>query len=301
MVFDGELVSLFLYALQQLGVMLGVGSETIMLLAYLLAMRDGVVEQTEQRFSNAVGRVLIGGLILIVISGAGVATMHFIARDFGILFAPAFLFKWALIAVLIACAILIRSKNTVQGKVEALCGATWYALFIIHILAPVATWMNLFILYGMWIAGFSLCWWALTRFTKESSGKAPAPELKKAEVKPSPAPVPVKVQQSSPAPKPVVKAAAPPPPPPPPPPPKPAPAPQPKPIVQQPITPHPAPPPINLPTNHLDPMPKVASALPHEDEHKEFDANPYLPAIRIMPKTPEDVEKQHRAMVVKFE
>ena len=45
-----------------------------------------------------------------------------------------------------------------QWIVHGFAGGTWFALFVLHILAPVAPWETLLLLYGAWLAGFFLCW-----------------------------------------------------------------------------------------------------------------------------------------------
>ncbi|MEK7612954.1 MAG: hypothetical protein AAB449_02300 [Patescibacteria group bacterium] len=316
MSFSAELISLLLYSLQQLGVMLGVGAETIMLLAYLISMRDGTVDKTEDRFSHAVGRVLDAGLILIIVSGIGVVTTHFIAREYAILFAPVFMFKWVLIGIIVLSTVLIQNKIFSQARLEMLAGGTWYAIFIVHILAPITTWSNLILLYAVWILGFSLCWYGLTRFTRESSVEAakplphqvPPPVIKKVSSPPLPS-VALAKEGPKPIPPPPPKLVSPPPKPiPPPPPPKPiAPLPKPVPPLQ------PARAPIVAPAA-LSSGPKLVPPLEHftsagvsapvpapAPQPKKPDESPFLPSIRIMPKTVEDVEKHKRATMVNFD
>ncbi|MDO8548227.1 MAG: hypothetical protein Q7R71_00975 [bacterium] len=253
MFLSADVVSLLLYCAQQLGVTLGVGAQTIMLVAYLSAMRDGVVDAKEAQFARAVRAVLNTGLVLVVLSGIGITILHGIAGQGDTVFSPAYLFKWLLIAAVLASTLL---KNLPQHIMQGLAGGTWYALFVVHILAPVASWANLLTLYLVWILGFGICWWVLVLTTKEKKGSTkkiikPAPPM------PKPASPPLKLI----------------------PPPKPAPAaPARVPVLEQKHI---------LQTLPQPEVPKPAPTAPVREQ------NPWLPAVQIMPKTPNDAQKQN--------
>lgn len=216
MVLSAELLNLVLYASQQLGIVLGVGAQTVVLIAYLSAMRDGVLDDGEERFARAVTQVLYAGLALVVLSGISVTATHLVAQEQNILTAPAFLLKWGLIGLIVG-SVFLPQLSIPQWVVHGFAGGTWFALFVLHILAPVAPWETLLLLYGAWLLGFFLCWTGLVFATR------------KKKVLPPPAP-----------PKPPLPILV-----------KPAPA-----------------------------LPTVLS-----------DQSPGLPAIRVMPKTPEEVAK----------
>jgi hypothetical protein len=206
MFLSADFLNLIFYCAQQLGVTLGVGAETIMLAAYLISMRDGIVDEKETQYARAIKRVMVVALWLIVLSGLGITALHLTAGESATVFASAFLFKWVLIVLAIALTLLRRvSKLSV---VEGIIGGTWYALFLVHILAPVTTWFNLGTLYAVWLVGFVLCWEALVvmrRDKKTTLTKKPTP------------PPPAKIPHAAPAPIPTpapVKVAPPPPPPP---------------------------------------------------------------------------------------
>src|SRR3989344_2582937 len=91
MFFSGEMVALVLYSFQQFGVMLGVGAETILLVVYLMSLRDGVVEPKEAQFARAIRKTLYIGLCIIIFSGAGIAGYHALLGQIGIILQPAFL------------------------------------------------------------------------------------------------------------------------------------------------------------------------------------------------------------------
>lgn len=166
MVLSGELLNLVLYAAQQLGIVLGVGAQTVVLIAYLSAMRDGVIDDWEERFARAVVQVLYAGLALVVLSGLSITATHLVAQEQSTLMAPAFLLKWGLIGLIIVSVFLPRLFVS-QWIIHGFAGGTWFALFVLHILAPVASWETLLLLYGVWLAGFFLCWTGLVFTTRK--------------------------------------------------------------------------------------------------------------------------------------
>jgi hypothetical protein len=196
MVLSAAFIGLILYCVQQLGVTLGVGSQTILLVAYLISMRDGVLDSKEAQFSRAVRAVLNTGLMCIVLSGVGITLMHILAGESATVLAPAYLFKWLLIIV--ALVLTLISKDSTRSIIYGVAGGTWYALFLVHILAPVTTWLNLFTLYAVWLVGFVLCWEALAFLLRDRSGhpkaavavKMPIREIPQKVIPPPPAPLP---------------------------------------------------------------------------------------------------------------
>lgn len=292
MFFSADVVSLVLYCAQQLGVTLGVGAQTIMLVAYLSAMRDGIVDAKEAQFARAVRQVLNTGLVLIILSGVGITALHLMAGEAATVISAAYLFKWVLVLGVLACTLL---KSFSQKIMQGLAGGSWYALFVVHILAPVASWANLLTLYAVWMIGFGICWATLVFITQDKKGTITI-KTPPVFIPPKPAPVVPK-----PIPPPPPKPIPPPPPkliPPPPPPPKIIPPPPPKPVAPPPpLPPKPAPPPpANLPV--LPPQPHIVQTLPQPEVAKKpapkvlDEQNPWLPAIQIMPKTQVDANKQ---------
>ncbi len=174
MVFDAGLINLILYCAQQLGVALGLGAQTIMLVAYVTAMRDRVIEDTEAKFLRATRSTLWVSLVLIVFSGAAITAVHYLAGQTDIVQSPAYLFKLALIAAVIA---LTASLYVLpETFAEGLLGGTWYALFMVHILGPVTSWQNLLELYAVWMVGFNLVWYIIAFSSREKKQKSARPE-----------------------------------------------------------------------------------------------------------------------------
>ncbi len=153
-----DVPNLVLYSIQQLGVMLAVGAQTIVLVAYLLAVRNGTVDEQEERFAKAVKRVLFIGLFLIVISGLAITALELLAAHQPVVFSPAYLLKWCLIGAAVVLARATWGNSLPKGLLEGLAGAVWYAIFAVHILAPVALWSQLLALFTVWVVVFVLGW-----------------------------------------------------------------------------------------------------------------------------------------------
>lgn len=253
--------------------MLAVGAETIVLISYVVAMRDGTVNEIETRFSRAVHRALAVGIASIILSGAAITAVHSVLGE-GVVFAPVFLFKWLLVAVLAGAYLLQRRKPFSHFVAEGLVGGTWYALFLVHILAPDITWVNFATLYAVFMVGFVAVWSAIVVLSRDRSkqvaapaapaASAPAPQVKVAPPQP---PSPPRPTPTAPAPPPVAR---------------PAPVVAPKPVIP------PAPKPI--PAAPVPPAPPPPPSAPVPDERYSH----WLPAIHVMPKTPAQLEdKSH--------
>lgn len=315
MSFPVDLVNLVLYCAQQLGVMLGVGAQSVLLIVYFLSLRSlGGDPHKAEQFVPTVHKVLGWGLVFIVSSGLLITAVHLFIGQFNIVFSPAFVLKWLLIAAVSGVEIVRRRHAPPHFVWEGLAGAHWYALFALHILAPVAAWGDLLVLYVLWVAGFMVCFVSVAHAmsvpvsTHTPTQPVPPPQPKKV-VHPPPRPAP------KPAPKPPEPAK----PLPPEPAPKPAPSVQikiappvlPAVVPEVPHKPHlaqvPAPmavphkpivvvPPLpHKPQNQI-PIPQKP-APPAPRKHRHFG----LPAIRVMPRSKEDVDNQLRASAVQLE
>lgn len=155
-----ESIALLFFLLQQLGMTLGVGSSTFALMFYIVGASDGMIDASERRFMHAVYTTLRISLFLILISGFAITGAHYFAGDFTTIFSPAYLFKWMLLLIIVVNAILMDTRTLPSAVGGAVAGGSWYALFILHTLAPQTTWTVLFVLYGLWLfifwAGFTL-------------------------------------------------------------------------------------------------------------------------------------------------
>lgn len=309
----GDLIPLALYLTQQLGVMLGVGAATVILISYLVSMRDGVVEAKEAQFARVVRRVLDVGLVCIILSGALITASHALSGEYSVIASPAYFFKWALIAVVGAAHYMRRTKPFFSSVGEGVVGATWYALFILHIVAPIAYWSDLLFLYAAWLAGFMLLWISLSQLVTARLPNTFKPAVAGIQASPvsvsnSKSPRPVASPPSTPAPrKAPTQAAAPP-------------------AVMQvskKTASVSAPAPVSAPTQMpakiaVPPKPPPPPAAPVPAKPKELtvvqtipapvplkpalikntDDTDALPHLYVMPRTPEDVERHMRSAVV---
>ncbi|MDB5225463.1 MAG: hypothetical protein JWL87_415 [Candidatus Adlerbacteria bacterium] len=220
---------------QEFGIILGVGALTITLVAHLLALHSRVPESIHG-YVRAARQARAIALAVIIISGGGALLVHAQTGTLSVLLAPAFLFKWLLIAAVTALYFMERgAAGWRQDAIEGLEGAHWYALFIVHTMAPVVGWVTLLGIYAGWLAAFGAVWAGFVWFMRWRGAPvapksaavpkaAPAPAPKP--IAPAPAPIAVP-KPAAPAPKPVVP---------------PAPAP-----VQKSIAPKPVPAPISVP------------------------------------------------------
>ena len=286
-----ELFSLLIYLFQQLGVMLGVGSMTLLLCTHLLAVHRREAESPSTNYAHVAHGALSLSFFLIILSGLGAVVYHYLGGALGVLLQPAFLFSWVLIAILLAAHVLQGRLAQWSNGVYGFAGGTWYAFFLVHTLGPVTSWATLGILYVLWILFFAAVW---TGFLRVMAWKFKAPVLALAakpavKIIPPPAPKPT---PPPPVPKPVPPPAPKPVPPPPPVPvfvPPPLPPPPPKPAPPPPPPPKPAPPP---------PVLRPLFGIKPGAEPPPYDTGG-LPALRIMPQRPEDMARHERPPVVR--
>jgi hypothetical protein len=296
-----EIFALGIYGVQWLGVVLGVGAEVVLLVAHLMTRHQHKPQWLES--VPAVRASQFVGLLLIVTSGVAAIAYQFLIGDTVPLFTPVFGFKWVLIGLLIGAYLLEQRLSHGRAMLEGFAGATWFALFLVHVVAPLLVWVDLFFFYTVWIFIFSIVWGVfvlLMKYTGKGSIEAPEPIPVSQKVSPPPAPRPI------PKPAPVPVAAYTPPPPKPtqpppapisipksvpmPPPRAPAPQPAPAPVVASVPTNLPAIEPLELAAPHVavPPAPKV-------NYKPDWD---HIPGLRIMPQRPEDVHLQNRGPVV---
>ena len=169
----GDVAALLIYVVQGLGVLLGVGAETVLLVLYLLALHSPL--KSHEHMTRVARRARSWALFLIITSGIGAVLYQLMTGEPGVLFAPAFIFKWLLIIAVLALYFAAR-KYSAHGVVEGLSGAHWYALFLVHTIAPVTTWAILGSLYAAWLVFFAALWGGfslLMRGAKKSSGTIP--------------------------------------------------------------------------------------------------------------------------------
>lgn len=318
MALDAGLFSLGVALIQQLGIVLGVGAQTILLTAHFLALHSRRSEEMHG-YVHTARQVRAVSLMLIILSGVAAVIIHLQTGTSETLFAPAFIFKWGLIGILALFHMLEEgSAGYKQDAIEGFEGTNWYALFIVHTMAPVVSWAFLLEIYGGWFVAFGTVWVAFVAFmrwqgTTKAPNPMPAAPATPLPPKPAPAAVPIPVlPKLQPQPQPTV--ATPPPAPIPPkievhpnhsllpmiaeldlPAPKPIPVPPtPAPVAKpQPVAPTPTPPPVPTPAPAPEPL-KPEIKMPDLEDTS-------LPGIRVMPKRPEDIETSNRPSAIQYE
>jgi hypothetical protein len=298
MSFSVEIISLILFCVQQMGIMLGVGAQSIMLIAYLVSARDGVIEAKEEKFGRLLDYVLKFGLFCIILSGLAITALHISIGQEATVESPAFIFKWLLITLISVIVIAMGKRPLLHAVWQGILGSQWYALFILHMVAPLAPWEDLLALYVLWTLGFLLLWNVFVYSMRMKNRPTPQPYA----VPPPP------INDKRPVIKsiPVVVPKAPPPPPPPPPLPKPMPpqtlsvvaAGASLPVVVETKTALSTP---MMPPKKPEPaVLSVPQKPPPQKPIEDPDENPGLPTIRVMPQSIEQINQQSRPSVVQF-
>ncbi len=219
--------------------MLGVGAETVIIVSYFMGdprrrcrRKGGKIRPADD--PGCCARVLS----LIVSSGAVITLIHLLGGQSTIVLQPAFIFKCGCSSgVLVFGAVMVEREPYSHFFWEGLLGANWYALFALHILAPVTDWVDLLVLYAIWSVGFLLVWMAVMHWLRTPKTVSIKTEKVIAPAKP--------VEKKAPPPAPVVKEN-----------PKPV-APSPPAVVIHPAPPKPPAPPV--PIKHA-PLPVAAHA-----------------------------------------
>lgn len=333
----GELVSLIISLAQEIGIVAGVGAVTLTLIGHLLSLH-AKHNETTRGYVRAAHHLRAFALFVIVVSGAAAVALHLVGSTAGVLVMPAFLFKWLVIILLAVLHFTEwRVVGVAQDAVEGFEGANWYALFIVHTLAPTVSWMFLLALYAGWIVTFGVLWAVFVWIMRGQStlkrppvvaAKPAAPQQAKPEPKlePKPVPPPVAQHRVPPAPKPAPAPAVP----------KPAPTPKievhpnhsllpmvaelglpapsklevphPHAVVPAPAPkPAPVPPPAPKPVPAPPPPPQKPQATVEVVPESSVPPVPMpgldetgLPALHVMPRRPEDIGASKRGPVVKM-
>jgi hypothetical protein len=283
MVFFMEALDLLLYVTQQFGIMLGVGAETILLFLYLFAMRDGAIGKEEGRFLRINRRAIYVSFCCIIVSGAVVTLLHVLAGQWAsIVSSPGYMFKWALILFALLCTLADTKGATVFMK--GVGAGVWYALFAVHILAPITTWGVLLAVFSAWLLAFMLVWtafsWVVIKKPKTTPAAAPIPAPPAVAVVSSPAPVMPPPQEK-------------------------------KNVFALPVSdekfPYTKPSPEETPLLHphltgekINPLLPQPPTAPQTGAASQNTEDTTLHAIRVMPQTPEDLQTQSRGPLVQF-
>ncbi len=130
-----EMIFVSLVILQSLAISLGVGSSTIAIASFFVAISDGSIEPTERKLLGVVYTVLRVGMVLALLTTIFLAVMHITSTDLPYI-TPFTSALWTLIGVLFANAILMTKHIMPSNIGPAVQAGTWYTLGVIMVLIP---------------------------------------------------------------------------------------------------------------------------------------------------------------------
>lgn len=193
----GDLLSLVVSLTQEIGIVVGVGALTVTLVGHLLSLHADKNE-TVFAYVRAARSIRAVALMVIIVSGGAALLVHFQTHTLGVLAAPAFLFKWLLIALLTTFYFMeLKVEGYARDAVEGFEGANWYALFIVHAMAPAVGWLLLLSIYFAWLAAFAVVWIGFVWLMRRHSTIAPAKPGLAPNPFPAPGPEPITASKLS--------------------------------------------------------------------------------------------------------
>ncbi len=131
-----EYLYLVLAFLQSLGVSLGVGASTFAVANYIVAVRDGKVDESERQLMKVVYTVLRIAMIAILVTMIGQAVLLYMATGTYV-FHPFVATAWTIILVLFANAVLMTFRLMPRFLGPALQAGSWYSLGVLYFLSTV--------------------------------------------------------------------------------------------------------------------------------------------------------------------
>ncbi len=130
-----DMLIILAVVLQSLAISLGVGSSTLAVINFFVAIADGTIDVQERKLMGVVYIVLRVAMILILVLAAFIGLLSF--ADGGMLyFSPFILGMWTLIAMLFLNAFLMTKHIMPSNIGPALQASTWYTLGVVFALVP---------------------------------------------------------------------------------------------------------------------------------------------------------------------
>jgi hypothetical protein len=121
--------------LQSVAISLGVGSSTLAIVNFFVAIADGKIDPQERKLMGVVYIVLRVAMILILLCALFLALIHISVTDAPYL-TPFTASLWTLVAVLYLNAVLMTKHIMPSNVGPALQASTWYTLGVIVSLIP---------------------------------------------------------------------------------------------------------------------------------------------------------------------
>lgn len=121
-----EILSLIFGLIFRMGVTFGVGSSTFALTNFIVALRDGVIDEGEKRLMHVVYFVLRIGMVMIAI---GLIAPLFV---FGLdILSTQYLMVLTLLAIITVNAVLMTKRIMPMKYGPVLAGGSWYSIFLV--------------------------------------------------------------------------------------------------------------------------------------------------------------------------
>src|SRR5690606_6006925 len=136
---------------------LGVGSSTFALVNFIVALRDGVIDESEKRLMHVVYFVLRIGMVCIGLSLLGLLVYDYVisgGRTFEYI-GPKYLMQLTLLAVITINAILMTLHKMPMRYGPVIAGGSWYSLFwVTELPLQGATYLTYFLYYAAFVVVF---------------------------------------------------------------------------------------------------------------------------------------------------
>jgi hypothetical protein len=121
-----ETLSLVLGLIFSIGLTLGVGASTFALINFIVAIRDGVIDESEKRLMSVVYVVLRIGMALIAVGLVGPLLLY--GLD---ILNPVYLIVITLLVIVTLNAILMTMRKMPMKYGAVIAGGSWYAMFLV--------------------------------------------------------------------------------------------------------------------------------------------------------------------------
>lgn len=131
-----ELIYVLLHILQSMAISLGVGSSTLAIVNFFVAIADGKIDPEERRMMGVVYVVLRVAMVLILITTTGILTLEYL--NGGAVALTAYIVaQFTLIFVLFGNAVLMTARLMPSTVGPALQASSWYTFGIITAIAAI--------------------------------------------------------------------------------------------------------------------------------------------------------------------
>jgi hypothetical protein len=131
-----DIVFIILVVLQSMAISLGVGSSTLAIINFFVAISDGTIDPQERKLMGVVYIVLRVAMVAILVTTGILALLHITTLNTPYLTSYTAAF-WTLLIVLFVNAVLMTKHIMPSNIGPALQASTWYTLGILTALLPV--------------------------------------------------------------------------------------------------------------------------------------------------------------------